>query len=141
GKYPQQFFPALGITFVVYPGESVGEPGANQERFLDNERIEGSIPDMLGPALKVLERNMKSRSVVRGLYREDIAEYPATAVREAIINALVHRDLSNASRGTPVQVNVFRDRLVVHNPGGLYGSVTVDSLGQGISSSRNTRLL
>jgi ATP-dependent DNA helicase RecG len=141
GKHPQQFFPALGLTFVVYPGEDVGEPGANQERFLDNERIEGAIPDMLGPALTMLERNIKRRSVVRGLYREDISEYPSTAVREAIINALVHRDLSSASRGTPVQVHLFRNRLVIHNPGGLYGSVTVDSLGQGISASRNTRLL
>src|SRR5579884_1114020 len=110
GKYPQQFFPALGITFVVYPGEDVGEPGANQERFLDNHRIEGPIPEMLGPALAVLERNMKRRSVVRGLYREDVAEYPITAVREALVNALVHRDLSSASRGTPVQVHLFRNK-------------------------------
>jgi len=141
GKYPQQFFPALAITFVVYPGEGVGDPGANDERFLDNERIEGAIPDMLGPALTVLGRNAKRRSVVRGLYREDLAEYPATAFREAIINALVHRDLSAASRGTPVQINMFRDRLSVNNPGGLYGPLTVDSLGQGICASRNARLL
>lgn len=141
GKYPQEFFPALGITFVVYPGEGVGEPGANEERFLDNERIEGAIPDMLGPALTVLGRNTKHRSVVRGLYREDLAEYPATALREAIINALVHRDLSAAARGTPVQINMFRDRLTVNNPGGLYGPLTVDSLGQGICASRNARLL
>lgn len=142
GKYPQQFFPALGITFVVYPGEGVGEAGANEERFLDNERIEGAIPDMLGPSLAVLERNMKRRSVVKGLYREDLAEYPAVAVREAIINALVHRDLSSASRGTPVQVHLFRNRLIVHNSGGLYGPVTVDSLGRdGISATRNSRLL
>jgi ATP-dependent DNA helicase RecG len=141
GKYPQQFFPALAITFVVYPGEGVGDPGANDERFLDNERIEGAIPDMLGPALTVLGRNAKRRSVVRGLYREDLTEYPATALREAIINALVHRDLSAASRGTPVQINMFWDRLSVNNPGGLYGSLTVDSLGQGICASRNARLL
>jgi ATP-dependent DNA helicase RecG len=141
GKYPQEFFPALGITFMVYPGDEVGEPGANQERFLDNERIEGPVPDMLGPALSMLERNMRQRSVVRGLYRQDVSEYPVTAVREAIVNALVHRDLSSAARGTPVQVHVFRSRLVVHNPGGLYGPVTVDSLGQGISATRNSRLL
>ncbi len=96
---------------------------------------------MLGPALAVLVRNTKRRAVVRGLYREDVAEYPVTAIREAIVNALVHRDLSNASRGTPVQINMFNNRLVVHNPGGLYGPVTVDSLGEGISAPRNIRLL
>lgn len=141
GKYPQQFFPALGLTFVVYPGEGVGEPGPNQERFLDNQRIEGPIPGMLGPALAVLARNMKRRALVRGLYREDVGEYPVTAIREAIVNALVHRDLSTASRGTPVQVNMFKNRLVLHNPGGLYGPLTIESLGEGISAPRNVRLL
>ncbi|MDQ2777138.1 MAG: putative DNA binding domain-containing protein [Acidobacteriota bacterium] len=98
GKYPQQFFPALGVTFVVYPGTAVGEPGHNQERFLDNVRIDGPVPSMLEPTLAVIRRNMKNRSLVRGLYREDVEEYPITAVREAIINALAHRDLSNSSR-------------------------------------------
>jgi len=141
GKYPQQFFPALGMTFVVYPGEGVGEPGANDERFLDNARIEGAIPNMLGLALSVLVRNTKRRAVVRGLYREDVAEYPVTAIREAIVNGLVHRDLSSSSRGTPVQINMFKNRLAVYNPGGLYGPVTIDSLGEGISAPRNIRLL
>jgi predicted HTH transcriptional regulator len=85
---------------------------------------------------------MKHRSVVQGLYREDAEEYPVTAVREAIVNALAHRDLSNGSRGTPVQVQMFSDHLVVHNPGGLYGPVTVDSLGrEGICATRNNMLL
>ncbi len=142
GKYPQEFFPALSLTFVVYPGLDVGEPGPGQERFLDNARIEGPIPDMLGPTIEVLRRNMKRTSVVQGLYREDIDEYPATALREAIINALAHRDLSSSSRGAAVQVQMFPNRLAVLNPGGLYGPITVDLLGrEGISSARNQTLL
>ncbi|HME10330.1 MAG TPA: ATP-binding protein [Bryobacteraceae bacterium] len=142
GKYPQRFFPALGLTFVVFPASEVGQPGPSLERFLDNERIEGTISDMLRPTLDILRRNMKHRSIVKGLYREDTEEYPATAVREAIINALAHRDLSSGSRGTPVQIHMFPDRLVIHNPGGLYGPVTVDSLGrEGISATRNNMLL
>jgi ATP-dependent DNA helicase RecG len=142
GEYPQQFFPALGLTVVVYPGIEVGEPGPNQERFLDNERVEGAVPDMLRPTLEILLRNFKRRSIVKGLYREDLEEYPITAIREAIINALAHRDLSSWSRGTPVQVQMFSDRLVIHNPGGLYGPVTVDSMGrEGICANRNNTLL
>ncbi len=142
GKYPQQFFPALSLTFVVYPGAEVGEPGASQERFLDNVRVEGPIPAMLEPTMAVLRRNMKQRSIVRGLYREDVEEYPATAIREALINALAHRDLSTAARGTPVQVQMFQNRLSIVNPGGLFGPVTVDLLGQeGISSTRNSAML
>ena len=142
GKYPQQFYPALNLTFVAYPSTAVGEPGPGQERFLDNARIEGPIPGMLEPTIAALRRNMKRRSIVRGLFREDVDEYPETAIREAIVNALAHRDLSAASRGTPVQVQMFPDRLSVVNPGGLFGPVTVELLGrEGISSSRNTILL
>jgi ATP-dependent DNA helicase RecG len=142
GKYPQQYFPALSLTFVVYPGNDVGEPGPGQVRFLDNARIEGAIPSMLQPTLAVLQRNAKQASAVRGIYREDLEEYPATALREAIVNALAHRDLSTPSRGTPVQVQMFQNRLVVVNPGGLYGPITVDLLGrEGISSARNQTLL
>lgn len=142
GKYPQQFFPGLALNFVVYPGSEVGEPGSNQERFLDNVRVDGPIPAMLEPAMAVLRRNRKQRSIVRGLYREDIDEYPSTAFREALINALAHRDLSSAARGTPVQVQMLQNRLSVVNPGGLFGPVTVDLLGrEGISSTRNVTML
>ena len=59
-----------------------------------------------------------------------------------IVNALVHRDLSSAARGTPVQIQMFPDRLVVRNPGGLFGPVTVNSLGiSGTSTARNASLM
>ncbi len=142
GKYPQKFFPSLCVTLVVYPTPRVGEPGARGERFLDNRRIEGAIPRMLGPVLDGLRRNMKRRAVVRGLFREDLWEYPETALREALVNALAHRDLSAHSRGTPVQLQMFPDRLVIMNPGGLFGPVTVDRLGEeGVSSTRNQTVM
>lgn len=142
GNYPQQFFPELGVTFVVYPTPNLGEPGPRGERFLDQGRFDGPIPRVLERVLKALQRNMKRRAVVRGLFREDLWEYPETALREALVNAVVHRDLSALARGTPVQVRMFPDRLEIVNPGGLYGPVTVDRLGEeGISSSRNQVLM
>lgn len=142
GAYPQQFFPELGVTFVVYPTPTLGEPGPRGERFLDQGRFDGPIPRMLEPVLKALQRNMKRRAVVRGLFREDLWEYPETALREALVNAVVHRDLSALARGTPVQVRMFPDRLEIVNPGGLFGPVTVDRLGEeGISSSRSQVLM
>lgn len=142
GRYPQQFFPSLGMTFVVYPSTSIGVPGPGGERFLDNRRMVGPIPAMLLQAMEALKRNMKRRSVVRGLFREDAWEYPEDALREALVNSLVHRDYSPAARSTPVQIQMFPDRLTILNPGGLFGPVTVDQLGDlGVSSARNQTLM
>ncbi|HSW29712.1 MAG TPA: ATP-binding protein [Longimicrobiales bacterium] len=142
GSEPQRWFPELGLTFVAYPGENIGELGPRGERFSDEARVGGPVPLMIEPIIKVLQRNMKRRSVVHGLGRENQWEYPLTAIREALVNALVHRDLSALARGTPVQVQLFGDRLTIVNPGGLHGPVSVEELGEtGISSSRNAVLM
>jgi ATP-dependent DNA helicase RecG len=85
---------------------------------------------------------MSRRAVIADAGRQDIWEYPETALREAVVNALVHRDLSGSARGTQIQVEMYPDRLVIKNPGGLFGPVTIDSLGEeGISSARNATLI
>lgn len=142
GKFPQQFLPALGVTFVAYPTPRLGESGPGGERFLDNRRIDGPIPRMIAPLLDTLRRNMKRRAIVRDGFREDLWEYPETALREAFVNALAHRDLSGYGRSTPVQIQMFPDRLAVVNPGGLHGAVSLDQLGEeGVSSARNQVLM
>jgi ATP-dependent DNA helicase RecG len=141
GTHPQEHFPQLLLTFVSYPNEFGSDPRTG-ERFLDNVAIEGPIPVLVRDAMNVVRRNMARRSVVAGAGRRDLWEYPETALREAITNALVHRDFSPASRGTQVQVEMFPDRLVIRNPGGLFGPVTIESLGkEDVSSSRNATLL
>lgn len=140
GSYPQEHFPQLLVTFVSHPSEQ-GE-SAEGVRFLDNVSLEGPIPVIVRDALVVLRRNMSRRSVVAGAGRKDQWEYPETALREAVVNALVHRDLSPASRGTQVQIDMYPDRLEIQNPGGLFGPVHVTNLGDdGVSSARNSALL
>ena len=137
GQFPQQFFPQLMVSVVVHsPDPSSGT------RFLDNQTVRGSIPEMVETTVSVLRRNLAVRAVIsdRG-GRMDEIEYPLEAVREAVVNALMHRDYSPVTRGTQVQVELFPDRLVVRSPGGLWGGVLVDELGEaGISSSRNAVL-
>lgn len=58
-------------------------------------------------------------------------------VREAIINALVHRDYSIHTEGMPIQLIMFEDRIEIHNPGGLYGRITIDQLGKIQPDTRN----
>ena len=141
GEYPQEHFPQLVLTFVHYPTVR-GADLDTGERFLDNVLVEGPIPIMVRDALAAIRRNMRRRSIVVGVGRTDMWEYPEPALREAVVNALVHRDLSTASLGTQVQVEMYPDRLVVRNPGGLHGPVTVDSLAsEGISSARNATLM
>lgn len=142
GKYPQKFLPSLDVTFVSYPTPHVGEPGPGGKRFLDNRRFDGPVPRIVTQALAALRTNMKRRAIMRGIFREDLWEYPEAAVREALVNALAHRDLSAAARGMPVQVMMFPDRLVIQNAGGLFGPVTVDQLGEaGVCSARNQVLM
>ena len=93
-------------------------------------------------ALVAVRKNMTRRSVVHGAGRADIWQYPEAALREAIVNALVHRDLSPDARGAQVQIEMYPDRLTIRNPGGLFGPVTEEQLGdEGVSSARNASLL
>jgi ATP-dependent DNA helicase RecG len=126
---------------VHYPTVT-GESTPAGVRFLDNVRIDGSIPHMAREALAAVQRNMARRSLITGEGRLDVWEYPPEALREAIVNALVHRDLSPGSRGTQVQIELYPDRLRIQNPGGLFGSLDVNRLGEeGRSSARNALLL
>src|SRR5690606_36143137 len=138
GTFPQERFPQLMISFVPYPTTAGATEGT---RFLDNAVLEGPIPVMVEDALSVLRRNMSRRAVVTGVGREDTWEYPETALREAVVNALAHRDYSSAAMGTQVQIEMYPDRLVIRNPGGLFGPVSVDMLGEEAISSTRTAAL
>lgn len=140
GRYPQQFLPQLDITFIAYP-TITGEPAAEGTRFLDNASIEGPIPVMLLGAAAAIQRNIRRRSVIDGLLREDRWEYPEEAIREVLANALMHRDLSSDARGAQIRVELYPDRLEIISPGGLHGPVDPDALlNEPVSSSRNARL-
>lgn len=140
--YPQGVFPQLGITAIVVPGYSIGELGDSGERFTDNKRIEGTISEMLEEAMTFCKRNMKIKTIIDSETgkRNDRLEYPINAVREAILNALIHRDYSVHTEGTPIQINFFTDRLEIHSPGGLYGRMTVEQLGKARPDLRNPTL-
>ncbi len=140
--YPQAYFPGLCITAVVVPGTEVGETGETGERFLDNRRIEGSIPQMLEEALQFVRKNMRNKTIIdpETGRRNDRTDYPITAVREAIMNALVHRDYSMHTESMPIQILMFEDRMEIRNPGGLYGRLTVDQLGRMQPDTRNPAL-
>jgi ATP-dependent DNA helicase RecG len=142
GIYPQDVFPSLHLSVVRYPTERPGEVSDRGERLLDNVKAEGPLVALLRQGMNAILRNLQRRAVVQGLFRRDVWEYPIEVLREALVNALGHRDYSPLARGTPVQVRIFPDRLEVENPGGLFGPVTVERLGEpGLLATRNAHLM
>src|SRR5664279_827526 len=116
GAYPQLHFPQLMVSIVVHPSDQ-----DSNSRFLDNVTVRGSIPDMVTEALIAIRRNLAARAVVDGQGRTDHLDYPMESIREAVVNALLHRDYSPVTRGAQVQVELFPDRLVLRSSAGLYG--------------------
>ncbi len=137
--YPQAYFPQLSIIATVVPGEEMGDLGENGERFLDNKRIEGGIGEMLDGAMQFVKNNMRTSTIIDPTTgkRSDKTDYPITAVREIILNALVHRDYSMHTEGMPIQLTIFSNRLEIKNPGGLYGRLRIDQLGKTQPDTRN----
>jgi ATP-dependent DNA helicase RecG len=141
GRYPQQFFPQLDITFVAFPTTEPGVPMSDGTRFLDNASLDGPIPLAIIQALAIIRRNMTRRAVIRGAGRQDHWDYPEEALRELLGNALIHRDYHPLTHGTQVRVELYPDRLEITSPGGLYGDVPPSALlREAVSSSRNATL-
>lgn len=138
-NYPQAFFPQLCITAVSIPGTEMSMLGSVGERFIDNKRIDGTLGQMLDDALLFVRKNMKSKTIIDSDTgkRMDKTDYPIVAVRELIINALVHRDYSIYTDSTPITIKMFSNRIEIENPGGLYGRMTLDQLGKISSDTRN----
>lgn len=138
-EYPQAYYPQLCITAVSVQGYEIGELGNLSQRFDDNERIEGTIPQMLSAAMDFVRRNIKIRTIINEYTgkREDRTEYPIVAIREILLNALIHRDYSNHTDLSPITIRIFKNRIEVENPGGLYGRITLNDLGKAIADTRN----
>jgi len=140
-RYPQAYFPQLCITAVSLPGTEQGTIGEDGERFIDNKRITGAIPDMLEEAVDFVRKNSRTKTIIDDNgHRIDKPEYPVKAVREAILNALVHRDYSIHTENIPVRIEMYRDRMEIINSGGLYGKITIDALGKVRPETRNAAL-
>lgn len=138
GLYPQQWFPRFVIQAAAEPAP--GEPATARAR--NQVTIDGPVPRMLDQAMAWARRTFDTYIVNEpdGTVHDRYA-YPLAAFRELIANAIIHRDLNPWSAGLAIEVRLRRDRLVIGNPGGLYG-ITVDRLGQeAVTSARNARLV
>lgn len=138
GDYPQQWFP----NFVIQAAVAADADEDHSVRYSDTKRFGGPIPVMLDEALAWVRQRGRERIVNApdGRVRSEL-DYPTVAVRELLSNALVHRDLAPWSASRAIELRLRHDRLVLTNPGGLFG-VTIDRLGhEQLTSARNLSLV
>ncbi len=136
-EYPQQWLPQSAVVFVKFVGTTPrGESGlAGYSR---REELTGPVPRLIEATWNLVWSEMAVSAVVKGLEREETFEYPQFAVREALVNAICHRDYR--LRGRRIEVRMFSDRLEVISPGGLPGFITVENI-KDEHFSRNPRLV
>ena len=101
---------------------------------LDQDRVQGYLLRMREERPGFSKLRMEQAYEVLAITRDGI---PTLA---AVLNALIHRDYSHFTEGTPIQINFFTDRMEIHSPGGLYGRMTVEDLGKSRPDLRNPAL-
>ena len=126
GRAPQHFYPAFTVTFVHFAGVTTARSGPGEPLYLDNREFRGTLPAIIDSARATIYEKLSKRAVIDGFVRRDVPEYPEVAYREAIVNAIAHRDYT--MDGSSIQVRLFADRLEVQSPGGLGGHLTVDNI-------------
>jgi ATP-dependent DNA helicase RecG len=108
--------------------------GTGRFRIYDRRDVRDDLLTQFNEAVAFLKKHLNVRSEIRGLNREDLYEIPLEVLREAVVNALMHRDYSIT--GTQVSVEVYDDRVEILNPGGLPKGLSVRDLGK-VSIRRN----
>jgi ATP-dependent DNA helicase RecG len=94
--------------------------------YIDRKNFRGTLPELIDQASRFLTQYIRVGATIRGFYREDEPEYPHEALREAVVNAVVHRDYSRS--GETVRVFMFPDRVEVRSPGGLLPELSLEDL-------------
>jgi len=129
-KEPQKFYPESYITAVKYK---------SQDRFsiIDKKDFKGSLFKQIENTMQFMMRHISVAAEISTIKRQDIYDYPLVALREAIVNAVTHRDYYYD--GSHIYVHMYPDRIEIENPGGLHHGLTIDNLGK--RSVRRNRLI
>jgi ATP-dependent DNA helicase RecG len=124
-EFPQQWMPQSSVVFAKFVGKTPrGENGL--AGYTRREELTGPLPRLIEASWNLIWSEMAVGAVVKGLEREDQTEYPQFAVREAIVNAVCHRDYR--LKGRRIEIRMYSDRLEVISPGGLPGFITVENI-------------
>ena len=121
GKNPQKYFPSYMISCGAYSGTDFISDVIREDDII------GTIEDIVEKTIAFLKLTMpKFTSVERGVERVETYVYPTEVLREAIVNAVCHRDYTIS--GASIRVLLFQDRLEIRSPGGLPNTLTLESM-------------
>jgi len=130
GKDPQQFYSHAAVKIGRFLTDT---------DIQTTDIVKGNLFQQLENSLEILKtKYLQSKIKFEGIHRRDILEYPYEALREAIINALIHRDYWNFSQ---IQIRVYQDKLTIMNAGSLPPEVPVEKLKTNHLSIPRNRLL
>lgn len=144
GRNPKRFLPQSGVRAIAHPADE-------RDYAAHDEELRGPLVPLLTDAgeivesglveqsLSFLSRHAEPTATLRSGRRVDRLAFPEPVLREALVNALVHRDYSVA--GTDVMIELFPDRLEILSPGRLPNTVTVEGLRVGARYARNQTLV
>ena len=121
--YPQSFFPQFCIIASAIASKEADANNHFDTRLLDQQRIEGNIPDMINKAMKFVRKNIGTKTIFNPTttIQEQIPILPLNAIKESIINAIVHRDYSSDMEDIPINLIIYEDCVIIQSPGELYG--------------------
>lgn len=128
GKDRDQLFPDPFVRLARFKGITKTE-------IIDQTEMKSHLPIIVDEVLAFIHRNTSLGAKIETARREDIPEYPPAAVREAVINAILHADYS--TRRSPIQVAIFDDRLEITNPGTLPFGLSLETALSGVSQLGN----
>lgn len=124
-RHPERWLPHAYVQAVAYRGRgapAVADPRAYQ---LDAKDLTGSLDVQVADACRFVAKNMRVEAS-KNIGRVDLPQFDLTAVFEALVNAVAHRDYS--MYGSKIRLRVFEDRLELYSPGALANTMTVESL-------------
>jgi ATP-dependent DNA helicase RecG len=124
------FFDYAKISCARFKGFSL-----STKEFIDQKEYSGPLYKQVESAFNFAIEHIEKRGEIKGLKREDSYIVPIEAIREALVNAVVHRDYS--FKGSDIKLAIFDDRVEITSPGGLPGNLSVDLILQGRSEIRN----
>ncbi|MCF6158692.1 MAG: transcriptional regulator [wastewater metagenome] len=116
-KNPQKYFINLCVRIGRFKTETT---------IIDDKWLKGNLFQQFEETIATLKQLISVRYEIKGIQREDIWDYPIPVLREAVLNALIHRDYFNVANF--ILIKVYDDRIWVSNPGGLPEGITVDEL-------------